>query len=114
MSKDALAGVYTNMLNNEEFRDKVAQDPGTLDTWDLTDEEKRLLVEDATTDVAGFALGSGGVMGALGSGPLLSPAVASGLGAALNQASGLPTTALAGPGFASGAGCCPWNKSVVA
>lgn len=114
MSKDALAGVYSNMLTDDGFRERVASEPGVLDTWDLTGDEKALLIEDASIDVAGFAIGAGGVMGYLGSGPLLSPAVASGLGTALNQASGLPTGSLKGPGFASGAGCCPWGHSVVA
>ena len=113
MSKDALAGVYANILNDEGFRDVVAENPSVLDTWDLTSEEKRILLEDAASDVAGFAIGTGGVMDYLGSGPLLSPGVASGLGAALNHASGLPTGALKGPGFASGAGCCPWGHAVI-
>ena len=114
MSKDAFAGVYTNMLNDEGFRDQVADDPAVLDVWDLTDDEKGLLVDEANTEVAGFSIGSGGAMGYLSSGPLLSPSVASGLGSALNSAAGLPTGALAGPGFVADAGCCPWNKSVIA
>jgi hypothetical protein len=113
MSKDALAGVYAQMLTDESFRSTVAEKPEVLATWDLTSEEKDLLVEDATTEVAAFSIGSGGVMGYLGSGPTLSPGVASGLGSALNVASGLPTGSLKGPGFASGAGCCPWGHSVV-
>lgn len=71
------------------------------------------MVEEAITDTSGFAIGAGGVMGHLGSGPLLSPGVASSLGTALNHASGLPTGALKGPGFASGAGCCPWGHAIV-
>jgi hypothetical protein len=113
MSKDALAGVYAQMLTDEGFRSTVAEQPEVLATWDLTSEERELLVEDAATEVAAFAIGSGGVMGHLGSGPQLSPGVASGLGLALNVASGLPTGALKGPGFASGAGCCPWGHAVV-
>jgi hypothetical protein len=113
MSKDALAGVFTHMLDDPEFRDTVATNPDVLDTWDLTDEEKQLLVDDAGSDVEAFAIGGGGLMGYLGSGPLLSPGVASGLGGALNRASGLPTGALQGPGFASGAGCCPWGHAVI-
>ncbi len=113
MSKDALAGVYTNMLSDEEFRAAVGENPAVLDTWDLTDTEKQLLVDEARTEVAAFSIGSGGVMGYLGSGPLLSPGVASGLGSALNSAAGLPTSALQGSKFAADAGCCPWNKSIV-
>ena len=88
MSKDALAGVYSQMLDDSAFRDQVAENPNVLDTWDLTAEEKKLLIEDAETDVAGFAIGSGGVMGYMGSGtplrrPRLKPRVKS-----LNTASG--------------------------
>ena len=113
MSKDALAGVYTNMLTDEEFRATVAAEPHVLDTWDLTGEEKQLLTEEANQDVSGFAIGGGSVMGYLGSGPRLSPGVASGLGSALNSAAGLPTGALNGPGFAADAGCCPWGHGFV-
>jgi hypothetical protein len=113
MSKDALAGVYSKMLTDEGFRSTVAEHPDVLATWDLTAEERDLLVEDAETEVASFAIGAGGVMGYLSSGPRLSPSAASGLGTALNQASGLPTGSLQGPGFASGAGCCPWGHAVV-
>ena len=109
MSKDALAGVYANMLEDEAFRAKVAAEPQVLETWDLTGEERQLLAEEADQDVTGFSIGGGSVMGYLGSGPRLSPAVASGLGAALNNAAGLPTGALRGPGFAAAAGCCPWG-----
>lgn len=114
MSKDALAGVYSSMLDDEDLRAKIAENPAVLDAWDLTEQEKQLLVDEATTEVSGFAIGEGGVMGYLGTGPLLSPGVASTLGVSLNRASGLPTGALRGPGFASGAGCCPWNHGVVA
>jgi len=112
VSKDALAGVYATLLTNDEFRNQVSQDPSLLDTWDLTDEEKSVLAEEASQEVSAFSFESGGVMGMLSSGPKLSPAVASSLGTALNVASGLPTTALRGPGFASGAGCCPWQHPV--
>jgi len=114
MSKDAFAGVYTNMLDDEDFRNRVAGDPSTLDVWDLTDEEKTVLVEDANTDVAGFSIGAGGAMGYLQGGPMLSPGISSGLGAALNKAAGLPTGALRGPGFLADSACCPWNKSIIA
>lgn len=113
MSKDALAGVYTNMLNDDAFRAQVATEPQVLETWDLTAEEKEILTEEANQEVSGFAIGQGGAMSYLGSGPLLSPGVASGLGSALNGAAGLPTGALKGPGFVADAGCCPWGHSFV-
>jgi len=113
VSKDAFAGVYSQMLDDETFREQVGSSPEVLDTWDLTSDEKSILVDEANTDVSGFAFGAGGAMGYLGSGPLLSPGVASQLGGSLNRAAGLPTGALQGPGFASSEGCCPWNKSFV-
>ncbi len=113
MSKDALAGVYADMLTDDGLKSKIAAEPRVLDTWDLTAEEKRLLVEEASAEVTGFAIGGGPVMGYLGAGPLLSPGNAMNLGRALNSAAGLPTGALNGPGFASGAGCCPWGHPTV-
>ena len=111
MSKDAIASVYTQMLNDDEFRDRVADDPGLLDDFDLSDEEKDVLREEAQSEVQGFALGSGPFMSHLSArrGPPLTPSVASGLGAALNLASGLPVGALHGPGWVSNAACCPWG-----
>ena len=113
VSKDAVASVYTTMLNDDEFRDLVAEDPTKLDAFDLTDEERTVLSEEATTDVAGFSIGSGRAMSYLNHGPLLSPGVAQNLGIALNKASGLPGSSLSGPNFAAGAGCCPWNAGFV-
>jgi hypothetical protein len=113
MSKDAVASVYTVMLNDEGFKDLIVEDPSRLDSWELTDEERAVLLEEAGAEVAGFTIGMGPVMSHLGSGPPLSPGIASGLGFALNKASGLPTGSLKGPGFASGAGCCPWGHAIV-
>jgi hypothetical protein len=113
MSKDGLASAYTVLLNDDGFRDLVTEDPSVLDPWELDDDEKAVLIEEASTEVAGFSIGQGPVMGRLGRGPLLSPGVASGLGFALNKASGLPTGSLKGPGIASNAGCCPWGHAFV-
>jgi len=115
MSREAVATAYTAMLNDDEFRDLVAQNPEVLEPWDLTDQEKSVLVEEAGTEVTGFAIGSGAVMGHLAgaSGPPLMPATSMSLGMALNRASGLPIGSLQGPAFASDGGCCPWNKSII-
>lgn len=112
MSKDAMAGVYAQMLDDEGYKDSVAADPGVLNDWDLTQEEKDVLLEEARAEVAGFAIGSGPVMSRLSSigGAPLSPPVASSLGSALNRSAGLPVGALDGPGFLSNAACCPWNS----
>ena len=113
MSKDGLASAYTVMLNDDGFRDLIAEDPSRLEGWELTDEERSVLLEEAGAEVSGFSIGVGPVMGHLSSGPPMSPNVASGLGFALNKASGLPTGALNGPGFAAHAACCPWGHTVL-
>jgi hypothetical protein len=113
MSKDAVASVYTVMLNDDGFKDLLVADPSQLDSWELSDEERAVLMEEASAEVSGFAMGFGPVMGHLGSGPPMSPGVASGLGFALNKAGGLPTTSLTGPGLASNAACCPWGHGFV-
>ena len=113
MSKDAVAIAYTAMLNDDGLRDLIAENPSVLDPYGLTDEEKVVLVEEAGTEVSGFAIGFGPVMSHLSSGPPMSPPVASSLGFALNKSSGLPTGSLRGPGFAAGAGCCPWGSGIV-
>lgn len=116
MSRDAVASVYTMMLNDESFREAVATDPESLGAWELTDTERDVLLEEASTDVTGYSLGGGPVMGHLAgpSGPPLSGAVASGLGVALNKMGGLPLGSLRGPGIAADGGCCPWNKQFIA
>ncbi len=100
MSKDAIAGVYAQMLTEEGFRQSIAENPALLNEFDLTDEEKSVLRQEAQTEVEGFSLGAGPVMAHLGArrGPQLSPGTASALGAALNFASGLPVGSLQGPG----------------
>jgi hypothetical protein len=115
MSKDAVASAYTAMLNDEGFRTLVVEDPARLDGWDLTDDERAVLVEEANAEVGGFSFswGAGPAMNHLSSGPPLSPNIASGLGLALNNAAGLPTGSLKGPGFASDLGCCPWGHAFV-
>jgi hypothetical protein len=113
MSKDAVASVYTVMLNDDGFKGLVADDPGVLDPWELTGDEKAVLIEEATAEVSGFSMGFGPAMHHLSSGPPMSPGVASGLGFALNKAGGLPTGSLQGPGLASNAGCCPWGHGFV-
>lgn len=115
MSRDAIAGVYTQMLTDASYRKIVADDPEVLNTWDLSREEKAVLIKEARVKVAGTSLESGPVMKHLVSkrGPMLSPPVASGLGVALNQVAGLPLGALNGPGFLSNAACCPWGKPII-
>lgn len=116
MSRDAIAGVYTQMLTDPSYRKIVADDPKVLNTWDLSREEKAVLIKEARVKVvAGSSLESGPVMKHLVSkrGPMLSPPVASGLGVALNQVAGLPLGALNGPGFLSNAACCPWGKPII-
>ena len=113
MSKDALAGVYAEMLENEGFRSTVAEHPEVLGDWDLSDEEKACLLDEASADVTGFALGAGPAMSQLTGGPALSPGIASRLGGALNHAAGLPTGALNGPGFLTNANCCPWGHAIL-
>lgn len=115
MSKDAIAGVYTQMLTDASYRKIVADDPKALNSWDLTPAEKTVLLKEARSKSVGASLESGPVMKHLVSkrGPMLSPPVASGLGVALNQAAGLPIGALNGPGFLSNAACCPWGKPVI-
>ncbi len=113
MSKDALAGVYAEILENEEFRSTVEANPEVLGDFDLTDGEKAALIEEVSSDVGGFQWGAGPAMRALSGGPSLSPSVASRLGSALNVSAGLPTGALNGPGFLSNAACCPWGHAVI-
>lgn len=113
MSKDALAGVYAEILENESFRKVVEEHPEVLGDYDLTESEKTAILDEVGNDVGGFAFGLGPAMGALSGGPALSPGAASRLGSALNSAAGLPTGALNGPGFLSNAACCPWGHAVI-
>jgi hypothetical protein len=116
MSKDAIAGVYTQMLSDPSYRHVVATNPDVLNSWDLTHDEKAVLIEEARRKIdANSNIESGPVMQHLVTkrGPMLSPPIASGLGVALNQAAGLPLGALNGPGFLSNAACCPWGKPII-
>ena len=108
MSREATASVYTMMLNDEGYKDLVAEEPSTLDEWDLTDEERQLLLDEAGAEVSGFRIGGGPLMAHIRFGPPLSQPVASSFGLALNAAAGLPAGAPQGPGFAAD-GCCPWG-----
>jgi hypothetical protein len=104
------------MLSDPSYRSIVAHDHKVLNSWDLTQEEKSVLIAEAKLKIApGSLVESGPVMAHLVTkrGPMLSPPVASGLGIALNQAAGLPLGALNGPGFLSNAACCPWGKPVI-
>jgi hypothetical protein len=115
MSKDAIAGVYTQMLSNDAYRRIVADEPDVLKSWDLTREEKAVLIKEARLKQGKSPIESRPVLAYLRShkGPMLSPPVASALGVALNLAAGLPVAALNGPGFLSNAACCPWGKPVI-
>jgi len=108
VSKDAVGAIYTKMLDDERYRSLVAEDPSVLDAWELSDEERAVLVDEATTEVSGFAFGNSPAMRFIQHGPPMSPGIASSLGFSLNNAAGLPTGSLKGPGFASD-GCCPWG-----
>jgi hypothetical protein len=115
MSKDALAGVYSHMLTHDSYRQTVAQKPEALNDWDLSAEEKAVLLDEARIKDPKVTIGSGPVMKYFSSkrGAPLSPPVASSLGVALNQAAGLPVGALKGPGFLAECACCPWGHAVV-
>lgn len=111
MSKDATATVYAKMLADPVFRGVLSETQ--LSQWDLTEEEKRLLLEEltaGTTDPYKSA-----VMSHIRAGVVpLSPLVASALGYALNKANGLPTGMLTARGFTSGsAGCCGWGHPIL-
>lgn len=112
MSKDAVGAIYTKMLDDDHYRNLVVEDPSVLDSWELSDEERAVLVEEATTEVSGFALGHSPAMRFIQHGPPMSPAIASSLGISLNRAAGLPTGSLQGRGFAS-EGCCPWGHPTI-
>ncbi len=115
MSKDAIAGVYTQMLTDDSYRRVVAANPEALNEWDLTKEEKAVLIKEAQLKQGNESIESRPVLSYLASnrGPMLSPPVASSLGVALNVAAGLPVGALNGPGFLSNAACCPWGHAVI-
>jgi hypothetical protein len=115
MSRDALAGVYTQMLSDVSYRHLVANNHEVLNNWDLTQEEKAVLIEEAKHSHVKSPIESGPVLKYLVSkrGPMLSPLVASGLGIAINQAVGLPHSSLSGPGFLSNAACCPWGHAII-
>jgi hypothetical protein len=113
VSRDALASVYADILENEYFRRTVAEHPEVLGDFDLTDAEKKALKGEVGHKAKEIVIGDGPVMKALHHGPTLSPGVALRLGAALNRAAGLPVGALNGPGFLSNAACCPWGHAVI-
>lgn len=113
MSKDALAGVYAEMLENDSFRDTVAAHPEVLADWDLTDDEKAALLEEASAEVSGSALGSGPAMSARRRPGVVAHGVGLAPRGAMNKAAGLPTGAMNGPGFLSNAACCPWGHAVI-
>jgi hypothetical protein len=113
MSKDTLAELYADILENDEFRDRVASDPSVLDGHDLTDEEREALIADASTEVSGFAMNSSNCFSVMQSGPPCNAASAARLGRAMNKASGNPAGAPDATGMVSTAGCCPWNNPAV-
>jgi hypothetical protein len=112
MSKDAMAAVFADMLEDEKFVATVKAHPEVLGTYDLTQAEKTALLKEAQTPTSG-TMGDGPVLSALNGGPQLSPTVASRLGALLNRAAGLPVGALNGPGFLSNQACCAWGHAVI-
>jgi len=111
MSRNATAAVYTRILIEPGFRGLISAD--LLAGCDLTEDERAVLLCEARGEVPARPVSSE-VMSHLRSGPALSPRIASALGAALNQASGLPTAGVKDRGHTSGASdCCPWNKPPV-
>jgi hypothetical protein len=115
MSRDALAGVYIEMLAEAKNREIIAKHPDILNDWDLTEEEKKVLKEEAAAGPPGPKIESGPVLKYIETkrGPKLSPPIASSLGIAINKALGLPHGSLKGPGFVSNAACCPWGHAVI-
>jgi hypothetical protein len=112
MSKDATATIYAKMLTDSSFRGTVCE--SVLNDWDLTQGEREILLEEAASTELQNVLSNSKVMRHLRHGVSLSPDVASALGAALNNARGLPRKAVKDPGHTSGAtDCCPWNKPPV-
>ena len=99
LEQRCVASVYTVVLNDEGFKDLLVADPGQLDSWELSDEERAVLIEEAAAEVLGFSMGFGPVMGHLDSGPPMSPGTASGLGFALNKAGGPPPIASPAPAW---------------
>ncbi len=111
MSKDATATVYARMLADPVFRSVLSET--LLSPWDLTEEEKHLLLEELTAGTTDPYKSR--VMNHIRSGVVpLSPVVASALGYAINKANGLPTGMLTTRGFTSGsAGCCGWGHPIL-
>lgn len=108
VSADAIASIYTIILNDSEFRDLVADDPAVLDKFtDLTDEEKGLLIDVAASDVEGFGMTSNPVVGYIGNNLPLSQPIGSSLGVAMAHSAGLPTSSLFNN--AAGCECCKWK-----
>jgi hypothetical protein len=107
MSKDATATVYARMIGDPEFRGALSAN--VLSRFELTEDERRVLLEEAASGSSAANFSSSGVMRHLRGAPALSPRVASDLGAALNKALGLPTASLQEPGFRAPSNCCPWG-----
>lgn len=107
MSTEHVAQVLAEMLNDENFRKRVASDPSSaLAGWILTDEERTILIEEARGEVRGYdPRSSPGLAYIARTGPVSQP-TGTALGNALNRATGAPVTGpLAG---SCDAGCCSW------
>ena len=113
MRTQIVAQVFTRMLDDPAYRGSVARNSAELDAWDLSAEERQMLVQEAAHGISRAGVGSGPVMNFLRSGAALPPRLASDLGVALNRASGLPTASFTEPGFVSGSACCPWGHPPV-
>lgn len=112
MSQHATVEAYARILTDPGYRRSVAMS-GALEN-DLSEDEKRALEREAAREVTPRNLGSGPIMALLRSGPPLPASAARALGIAMNQACGLPTESLKGPGFTSGSSaCCPWGHPTV-
>jgi hypothetical protein len=113
MSKETLAGVWADMLEDEAYRDQIQANPALLDDFDLTDVERQALVDEANMEVAGFDMRSRPALQAMRGGGPCSRGCSTRLGNALNMSAGMPTTSSQGPDMVSSTDCCPWNKPPV-
>lgn len=107
MSVEHFAQVYTEMLNDQAFKDRVASDPAAaLTGWLLTEEEREILIQEARAEVQGYTIANSPALAYIArTGPVSQP-TGTALGNAINRATGSPVM---GP-LAAGcdAGCCSW------
>jgi hypothetical protein len=107
MSVEHFAQVYTEMLNDSSFKERVRSNlVSAAAGWYLTEEERRILTQEAQNDAKEYSVsGSPALAYVARMGPI-SQTAGTALGNAINRASRLP---VAGP-LEGGcdAGCCKW------